>query len=297
MLQTAIEDYLSHLSVERGSSPLTIAAYGRDLRDYAEFLAGRQVDDVRAIQREDAVAYQADLLARAFAPRTRERHISVLKGFHRFLVRENYCTNNPLDTLTLPRVPENLPDVLSIDQTTRLLAQDFGEGPLAARNRALLEVFYGCGLRASEAVGLCVGDVFFDGGYLRVVGKGSKERITPIAGAAQRALQTYLATARPVLAAAASKPVAAVFLNARGGRLSRQSMHAIVARAGLYIGVENLHPHTLRHSFATHLLEGGADLRVIQEILGHADIATTQVYTHVSRTHIQEEYRAAHPRA
>ena len=147
----------------------------------------------------------------------------------------------------------------------------------------------------SELTTLDVGDIVFDEGYMRVVGKGNKERIAPISGAAARALADYLAHARPVLSGA--KPAAAVFLNAHGGRLSRQSVHSIVARAGLSIGVKNLHPHTLRHSFATHLLEGGADLRVIQELLGHSDISTTQIYTHVDRSHLQEEYRHAHPRA
>lgn len=297
MMEAAIGEYLSYISVERGSSPLTVSAYGRDLRDYAAFLAERGISEEGLIVRKDAVDYEADLLARGYAPRTIERHISVLKGFHRFLVRENYAPSNPLAAIPLPKVPAHLPDVLSIDQVTRLLSQDFGDGPAAQRDKTLLEVLYGCGLRVSELVGLDVADVHFEEEYVRVVGKGAKERITPISGAAKRELRTYLASARPELAAASGKPIAAAFLNMRGGRLSRQSVHAIVARAGLFIGVDNLHPHTLRHSFATHLLEGGADLRVIQEILGHADIATTQIYTHVSRVHIREEYQAAHPRA
>ncbi len=152
-------------------------------------------------------------------------------------------------------------------------------------------------MRASEAAGLDVGDVLLDEGYVRVTGKGGKERISPVSGAAAAALADYLARGRGEMRRAGGAQASAVFLNARGGRLSRQSVHAIVARAGLAIGVGNLHPHTLRHSFATHMLEGGADLRVIQEILGHADISTTQVYTHVNRSHIREEYLAAHPRA
>ncbi|MEG1745860.1 MAG: site-specific tyrosine recombinase [Raoultibacter sp.] len=297
MLETAIREYLSYLAVERGASPLTIAAYEHDLFDYRTFLAMLFIDDAPAIVRDDVVAYESDLIARAYAPATIERHISSLKGFHRFLVRENLCETNPCDTLSLPRVPEHLPDVLSIDRMNTLLSQDFGCGPLAQRNRAILEVLYGCGLRASELVGLDGGDIMFEEGYMRVMGKGSKERIVPLSGKAEEALRTYMAGARLELINAACKPCAAVFLNARGGRLTRQSVHAIVARAGAAIGVQDLHPHTLRHSFATHLLEGGADLRVIQEILGHADIATTQIYTHVSRAHIKEEYLSAHPRA
>ena len=169
------------------------------------------------------------------------------------------------------------------------------ERPAGLRDRALLEVLYGCGLRVSEAVGLDCDRVLLEVGLLRVIGKGDKERITPIAGAAARALGRYLNEARGTFPHAAETP--AVFLNARGGRLTRQGIHGIVARAGLSIGVKNLHPHTLRHSFATHLLAGGADLRVIQEMLGHADISTTQLYTHLDRTLIHSEYLSAHPRA
>ena len=178
-----------------------------------------------------------------------------------------------------------------------MLSQPFGDDAAGLRNRAILEVLYGCGLRVSELTGLDSGGLLLDEGFLRVVGKGSKERVAPIAGAAADALRNYLERGRPELAKPYAKPTSAVFLNARGGRLTRQSVHAIVARAGLSIGVENLHPHTLRHSFATHLLSGGADLRVIQEMLGHSDISTTQIYTHVDRAHIHDEYISAHPRA
>ena len=165
------------------------------------------------------------------------------------------------------------------------------------RNACLLEVLYGCGLRVSELVGLDVDRVYFDEGYLRVLGKGSKERIVPFSGVAVKRMREYLEGARPQLLGNAQHPVPAVFLNARGGRLTRQSVHRIVAKAGMAIGVENLHPHTLRHSFATHLLEGGADLRAIQEMLGHSDISTTQIYTHIQAAQLKEEYFAAHPRA
>ena len=167
---------------------------------------------------------------------------------------------------------------------------------IGLRDRAILEVLYGCGLRVSELVGMDRGDVFFDEGFVRVRGKGSKERIAPLGGMAAQTLARYLDEARPVLARR-SPGDAAMFLNARGSRISRQSVHAIVARWGRAAGIKGLHPHTLRHSFATHMLEGGADLRTIQEILGHSDIATTQIYTHVSRIHMREEYLACHPRA
>ncbi len=296
-VRALMEEYLSHLRVERGSSPLTVSAYTTDLRDYAAFLDGRGVGDADDVDRACVVAYEADLVDRGYATSSVDRRVSVIKGFHRFLVREGYARRNPTDTLQLPKPPERLPDVLSASQVGAMLAACTGDGPPEMRNRAILEVLYGCGLRVSECTGLDLGDCIIEEGYLRVVGKGGKERISPISGAALEALGAYLERARPALAKPYAKPTAAVFLNARGGRLTRQSVHAIVADAGRLVGVDNLHPHTLRHSFATHMLEGGADLRVIQEILGHSDISTTQVYTHVSRTHIREEYLSAHPRA
>ena len=168
--------------------------------------------------------------------------------------------------------------------------------PLEIRDATMMEVLYGCGLRVSELVGLDLDRVRFDEGTLRVLGKGSKERLVPFSGMAVVRLREYLEKSRPYLTCSKAHPCAALFLNARGGRLSRQSVHKIVEKAGLSIGVKNLHPHTLRHSFATHLLEGGADLRSIQEMLGHSDISTTQIYTHVQTAHLREEYLAAHPR-
>ena len=295
-IQRAIDEYLSHLRVERGSSPLTIEAYSADLADYLSFLDECGISDPNRVERDTVVAYEADLTERGYAITSIDRHISVLKGFHRFCMREGFAKDNPAASVRLPAPPEKLPDVLTIDQVNRLLDQATGDKPAQLRDRALLEVIYGCGLRVSECVGLDLGDCVFSEGFLRVVGKGDKERIAPISGYALSALVEYLEHGRSFLVKS-EKPTSAVFLNARGGRLSRQSIHSIVAKAGVGIGIENLHPHTLRHSFATHMLAGGADLRVIQEILGHSDISTTQIYTHVNRTHIQEEYLSAHPRA
>lgn len=293
--RAAIDEYLSFLSVERGASPLTIRSYASDLYDYASFLAQRSADCFKATC-DDVLAFEADLVERGYAPSSRERHVSAVKGFHRFLVREGSCSVDPTDGVALPKVPARLPDVLSVDIVNAILDQDARDDEIGLRDRAILEVLYGCGLRASELVGMDTGDIFFDEGFVRVRGKGSKERIAPLGGTAVQVLFRYLCEARPVLARRVSGD-AAVFLNARGSRISRQSVHAIVSRWGEAAGVRGLHPHTLRHSFATHMLEGGADLRTIQEILGHADIATTQVYTHVSRVHIREEYLASHPRA
>ncbi|MGI6106288.1 MAG: site-specific tyrosine recombinase XerD [Raoultibacter sp.] len=291
-----IREYLAFLSVERGSSPLTISAYRRDLQDYEHYLARNSISEIDAITRDTIISYEEDLIKRSYAASSIERHVSVLKGFHKFLVREGYSKKNPTDSVSLPKVPLALPDVLSIEQMDQLLAQPFTDDARGLRDRAILEVLYGCGLRVSELVSLDVGNVVFAEQYMRVRGKGSKERIVPIAGEALSVLTRYLEEGRPNLQSR-QKPNSAVFLNARGGRLTRQSVHSIVARAGLYIKIEDLHPHTLRHSFATHLLEGGADLRVIQEILGHSDISTTQIYTHVNRSHIRAEYLRAHPRA
>ena len=296
-MDDSVREYLNCLRVERGRASRTIEAYGRDLSDYASFLKGRGISSVAQADRGDLAAYEADLMERGFAASSVKRRLSAIKGLYRYLVREERIPKSPADLIAIPKAPERLPDVLSIDQVTRLLSQPVGDKPTDIRNRALLEVLYGCGLRASELCDLNLGDVALDEGYLRVTGKGGKDRVSPISGAAARALSRYLAEARPELESARGKSQGAVFLNARGGRITRQSVHKIVARAGLSIGIENLHPHTLRHSFATHLLEGGADLRAIQEMLGHSDISTTQIYTHVDRSHIREEYLAAHPRA
>ncbi len=296
-MRRLLKEYLSYLAVERGSSPLTISAYGADLEDYRAFLEAAGITDVEDIVRDTIVAYESDLITRGYAPSSVERHVSVLKGFHRFLVRENHMKKNPAESIRLPRVPEKLPDVLSISQVTELLDRAPCDTAKSLRNRAILEVLYGCGLRVGELAGLNRGDLFLSDNFMRVVGKGDKERIVPISGMAHALLARYLEESRPELTKQYAKPTSAVFLNMRGGRLTRQSVHAIVRDAGLVIGVKDLHPHTLRHSFATHMLEGGADLRVIQEILGHADISTTQVYTHVNRSHIREEYVNAHPRA
>ena len=292
----AIDEFLAHLRVERGSSPLTVEAYGADLADYALFLEEAGVTQVERVDRDAVVAYEADLSERGYAVTSIDRHLSAVKSFHKFCVREEFAKANPAATVRLPAPPDKLPDVLTIEQVNALLDSQSVDDSTGLRDRAILEVLYGCGLRVSECSGLDLGNCALSEGYLRVTGKGDKDRISPIAGCALDALVAYLETGRPELAKP-TKPTAAVFLNTRGGRLTRQSIHKIVARAGLSMGVENLHPHTLRHSFATHMLAGGADLRVIQEILGHSDISTTQVYTHVNRTHIREEYLSAHPRA
>ncbi len=285
--------------MERGASPNTVSAYKRDLHLYADFLLDRGVRSPDAVKRDDVSAWISHLRGTGLAPRTVERRVAAVKSFHRFLVREGVTVNHPTASLRLPRVPSRLPDVVSIDDMVRLLSQPFPDGPVGYRDRALLEVLYGCGVRVSELTGLELRDVDLAEGLLRVFGKGSKERVVPVAGAAADALADYLAHGRPYLrtkSGARRQDPDAVFLNVRGGRLTRVSVHALVRAYGGRVGLD-LHPHTLRHSFATHMLEGGADLRALQEMLGHADISTTQVYTHVDRSHLREEYLSTHPRA
>lgn len=292
-----LQEYLAYLMVERGVSSLTVSAYRNDLQDYLLYLEENGVSSIEAITRSDVVGFEEELVVRGFAPSTIERRVSALKGFHQFLQRENYTQKNPAQTILLPKKPEVLPDVLSVEQIFALLDTDKDQSPIVKRNSAMLEVLYGCGLRVSELVGLDIDRVLLGEGYLRVLGKGNKERMVPLSGVAAQKLADYLSEIRPQFQKPYAKPTPAVFLNARGGRLTRQSVHAVVAKAGLCIGVKNLHPHTLRHSFATHLLEGGADLRAIQDMLGHSDIATTQIYTHIQTAQMKEEYLAAHPRS
>lgn len=298
-MKAEITEYLGHLAVERGCSANTLDAYGRDLGEYATFLESRGVAGPDDVSRDDVVAFLAALRDRGLAPSTVERKFAAVKGLHRFLVREGITDNHPTARMPLPKVPERLPDVVSIEQVEALLAQPFPDGPVGLRDRAILELMYGCGLRVSEVAGLDVADLDLDAGYVRVFGKGGKERLVPIAGLATSAVRAYLHAGRSHLHPARSitRSESALFLSTRGRRMSRQSLHTLVSAYGARVGIEGLHPHTLRHSFATHMLEGGADLRALQEMLGHADISTTQVYTHVDRRHIREEYLSTHPRA
>ncbi len=245
---------------------------------------------------EDFVAHRREAGA---ADASVNRALSAVKGLHRFLVREGISATYPTFAIRTPKAAKRLPDVISIDQACALLDQPFPATAAGARDHAVLEVLYGCGLRVSELTGLDVRDLHLEEEFLLVMGKGSKERLAPITGSALRALDAYLALgARDELMGHACRGREPGCLSqCTGTRLSRQSVHAICERYGRTVGIEGLHPHTLRHSFATHMLAGGADLRVLQEILGHADIATTQIYTHVDQTQLREVYLAAHPRA
>lgn len=298
-MERLVREFVVHLTIERGASPHTVDAYGRDLAAYIAVLAARGIHSPDAVRGEDVVAFVTALRESGLAPSSIERKLAAVKSFHKFLVREGVTENHPTSRVPLPKVPDRLPDVIGIDDAERLLSQPFATTPAGYRDRAIVETLYGCGIRVSELTGLDLTEIDLEEGFIRVFGKGGKERDVPVGGAATRALSEYLTLGRPYLKAkkrTRRADPAAVFVNTYGGRLTRQAVFRLVRRYGARAGID-LHPHTLRHSYATHMLEGGADLRVLQEILGHSDIATTQIYTHVDRHHIREEYLSTHPRA
>jgi integrase/recombinase XerD len=297
-----VERFLDHLAVERGLSGHTVAAYRRDLVRYARFCLARGLEDAGDADEDTLSAFVADLSSRShgegrpYRVSSVARALAAVRSFHRFLLVEGEAMRDPGPGAVRPRVPRALPRPLSVGDVGRLLEAPAGQDPRALRDRAILETLYGAGLRVSELTALDVDDLDLEAGSIRVVGKGRKERIVPLGSHAGAAIGAYLSRSRPALASGRSR--AALFLNARGGRLSRQGcagiLRAWARRAGLTVRVT---PHTLRHSFATHLLEGGADVRVVQELLGHASVATTQVYTLVSQQHLREVYFSSHPRA
>jgi integrase/recombinase XerD len=295
-----IFDFLGFLELERGLSRNTLEAYRSDLQQFGEFLERRGLDPLH-VQTSDLAAFISELAAgsserRAAAPSTLQRKIACLRSFYRHLRREQILDRDPASELRAPRSRARLPKVLSRDEVSRLLEQPCGTSPAALRDRALLETMYACGLRASEAIGLELSELDLQDGILRARGKGSKERIVPIGSKAIEALDAYLERGRPALVGI--RPERRVFVNLRGGGLSRQGLYKIVSRHARSAGLEHrMSPHTLRHTFATHLLSGGCDLRSLQEMLGHADIGTTQIYTHLSTERLRDVYFEAHPRA
>ncbi len=293
-------DFLAYLELERGLSRNTLEAYRSDLQQYGLFLDRQCTDPLRVSARELA-AFVTELASGSderppVAPATLQRKIACLRSFYRHLRREQILDADPTSELRAPRTPGRLPKVLSRDEVQRLLAQPTGNSPAALRDRALLETMYACGLRASEAIELELSALDLEAGILRTHGKGSKERIVPIGSKAIETLRVYLERARPRLVGLRDE--SRVFVNLRGSGLSRQGLYKIVQRHAKSAGLEHrMSPHTLRHTFATHLLAGGCDLRSLQEMLGHADIGTTQIYTHLSTERLREVYFEAHPRA
>jgi integrase/recombinase XerD len=304
-LSSAVQTYLDHLAVERGLAGNTLTSYRRDLRRYALGLTRRGVTDLAGVTEPDVAAFLSDLREGdpehpPLAASSAARAVVAVRGLHRFAVREGLATLDPSSDVRPPTPPKRLPKAISVVDVERLLAASSPEvdpTPIQLRDQALLELLYGTGARISEAVGLAVDDLDLEARVVRLAGKGGKQRLVPMGTLARNAVEAYLVRSRPSLAAA-GRGTSTLFLNARGGSLSRQSawtiLRATAQRAGLTVEVS---PHTLRHSFATHLLEGGADVRVVQELLGHASVTTTQIYTLVTVDTLREVYAAAHPRA
>ena len=312
-IEPLILDFLAYLELERGLSRNTLDAYRCDLLQFGDFLDRRSIDALQA-NHGDLAAFLSELSGasdrgqggdggQAGAPRrppaaaaTLGRKVACLRSFYRHLRREGTIEHDPTAELRGPRKSQRLPRVLSREEVARLLREPKGTEPLALRDRALLEVMYACGLRVSEAIGLDVGDVDLDEGMLRARGKGSKERVVPIGRQAVGALRAYLSRGRPILLGA--RVESRLFVNRRGSGLTRQGLYKIIQGHARGAGLqERMSPHTLRHSFATHLLAGGCDLRSLQEMLGHADLATTQIYTQLSADRLKDAYFSAHPRA
>jgi integrase/recombinase XerD len=312
-IHVAIRGYLDHLAVERGLAKNTLTSYRRDLRRYADFLGGVEGverDGLAAVTEHDVAAFLAalrhgDEQHQPLSSTSAARTIVAVRGLHKFAVREGTVETDAAGAVRPPTASRRLPKAIPFEDVERLL-KGVGAGgtPRELRDRALLELLYGTGARISEAVGLAVDDVDFDAGVVRLLGKGSKERIVPVGSFARDALRNYLDHGRPVLLAGAASTArrqptqGAIFVNVRGGRLSRQSAWTVLRTAAARAGLDGaISPHTLRHSFATHLLDGGADVRVVQELMGHASVTTTQIYTLVTVDRLREVYASAHPRA
>ena len=295
-LDAAIDDYLDHVATERGLATRTVEAYGRDLAAFARLLVRRRVSGPERIGVADVRAHLVDLTERELSARSQARALAAIRGFLRFLAARGMLTEDPARRVSIRRPPGGLPKALGAGEMTTLLAQPSETDLRGLRDRALLEVLYASGLRVSEAIALRGEQVNLAAGFVTVLGKGGKERVVPLGRQARAALEGYIAGERPRLLRGRPSPF--VFLGPRGRPLTRQAVWKLVRRRARAAGVtKNVSPHTLRHTFATHLLGGGADLRIVQTLLGHADIGTTQVYTHVAPARLREVHRRHHPRS
>jgi integrase/recombinase XerD len=293
--ETLVPDFLHHLTVERGLARNSVLAYGRDLAKLQRFLKARGRSP-RQVRRGEIQEFAGRLSREGLSAKSIARALNAVRMFYRFLVRESLVAEDPTAQVRAPRMLRSLPRFLTLEEVDRLLAAPDGATPLGARDAAMIELLYATGLRVSELVTLRIRDLNPEGGYLRCVGKGNKERLVPMGRKATQRVRAYVETARPRLLAGRAE--ARLFLNSRGGAMTRQAIWKILGHYGRTIGLRGrLSPHVLRHSFATHLLERGADLRSVQMMLGHADISTTQVYTHINRERLRRIYREYHPRA
>jgi integrase/recombinase XerC len=298
--ENLIDEFLIYLQVNKNFSMHTLESYGLDLRQFSVFFDKEPITSVELINHLLIRRYLAELKEKQLARKSIARKISCLRSFFKFLCRQGYISNNPLIGISIPKLEKRLPEFLYPEELESLLNLPDQSNYLGIRDQAILEIFYSSGLRLQELVGLTIADLDLEGGYLRVFGKGAKERLVPIGGCAKRALLKYLKEVRTELLAKSNNPnqTVHVFLNYRGTRLSGRSIQRLMDK---YLQQLALHrkisPHTLRHTFATHLLENGADLRVVQELLGHVDISSTQIYTHLTKERIRAVYLKSHPRA
>lgn len=295
-LLSAIERYLDVLRVERGLSSHTLSAYARDLQCFTDFLDEHEAQaapDVTTLQARHALAFAVRLSGRKLSLRSQARMLSSLRGFGKFLRRENLVSVDPMAELILPKLGRPLPHAISSSQIEELLTKPDVRTPRGARDAAMIEVLYSTGLRVSELCKLALADI--GPGFVRTVGKGRKTRVVPLGERATQSLERYLRESRPVLLGARQSP--SLFVTHLGKAMTRQGFHKLLAAYGRAAGIADLHPHLLRHSFATHLLDHGADLRAVQTMLGHSDVSTTEIYTHVAQSSLRRTYRKHHPRA
>lgn len=295
-MESLIQEFIDYLGHEKGLAINTLESYGRDLKQYYGFLSGDATMSLAGASQSTIVAYLMYLRKQGKATATIARRLAALKAFYQFLVKENYVAKDPTGELSSPKLERKLPKVLTVEEVERLLSQPDATGSAGKRDKAMLELLYATGIRVSELVNLDVSDIDLKEGFTRCMGKGSKERVVPMGEMAIAALRSYLENARLKLIAEPKEK--AVFVNHHGKRLTRQGFWKIVKKYAAQAQIsKEITPHTLRHSFATHLLENGADIRAVQEMLGHADISTTQIYTHVTKDRLKDVYAKSHPRA
>lgn len=295
-MELFLREYLAHLKLERNLSENTIISYKNDINSFLAFLAEIGIDDLSDIVSEHIVKFFKLLKDLGLSGTSTARYFSSLKGFFSYLIKNDYLKANPIDKISAPKLSKKLPGVLNINEIENILSKPDVDDKLGLRDKAILELFYACGTRVSELLNLKLSDLFLDDEVIRVLGKGSKERLIPIGSSAINWINEYLKKSRPLLAKK-MKSENYLFLNSRGTKISRMGVWKIVDRYVKEADIKkDVHPHTFRHSFATHLLEGGADLRAVQEMLGHADISTTQIYTHIDRDYIKQIHKQFHPR-
>ncbi len=291
-----LKEYLTVLKLEKNLSENTVASYKNDITAFLKFIEGYNINDPSGIKYSHLSEFFSGLNKAGLNSSSAARYFSSIKGFFLYLFSNKYIVNNPIERLPAPKLKKNLPSVLSFPEIEAILSQPVTDNKLGLRDKAILETFYACGVRVSELISIKVSDIFFEEEIIRVFGKGSKERLIPIGQSARKWIVKYLKKGRPLLEKK-SKSGNILFLNGRGTKLSRMGAWKIVNRYVKEAGiVKEVHPHTFRHSFATHLIEGGADLRAVQEMLGHADISTTQIYTHIDREYIKQVHKQFHPR-